>query len=68
MPSVYVVVVAEVGEGVYERAGIGKWDQMTLWDPLKPETMVINGEELSCLTFGRGPPKRGEGLERFQLR
>ncbi|KAK5652972.1 hypothetical protein OQA88_9452 [Cercophora sp. LCS_1] len=68
-PSVYVLVVVEVGEGVYERAGIGKWDRMTLWDPLKPNTIVIDGKEIPCLLkFGLGPPAVAKVWKEFQLR
>ena len=67
-PSVYVLVVVEVGEGIYERAGIGKWDQMTLRDPLR-DSMVIDGEESAAvLTFGLGPPAVAKVWKEFQLR
>ena len=47
-PTTFVLVAVEVGEGVYERVGIGKSDQYNPRDPSK----IIDGEE-ALFRFGR---------------
>lgn len=64
--STYVLVAVEARPGVYERVGIGNWDQHNLIDSLQSNGIAIDGSE-ALHVMGLGPRPVVKMWKEFQL-